>query len=48
MGLELTSEQVAWLRPYNYEQSHLGHCVQGQRPYDRLRQYLTNPTPPAP
>lgn len=43
---DLQADLDAWLRHYNYERPHLGYRNQGQRPYDRLQQYLTNPPAP--
>jgi transposase InsO family protein len=48
-GLEaLQADLDAWLHHYNYERPHLGYRNQGQRPYDRLRQYLTDSSAPPP
>lgn len=39
----LQADLDPWLRHYNCERPHLGYRNQGQRPYDRLQQYLANP-----
>ena len=38
---ELQADLNDWLHHYNHERPHLGYRNQGQRPYDRLQQYLT-------
>jgi hypothetical protein len=40
---ELQADLDAWLHHYNHERPHLGYRNQGQRPYDRLQDYLARP-----